>query len=649
MVKFDRLFQPFRLGSLELKNRMVMAPLGTNLASAQGEVTPQLIAFLEARAKGGVGLIIVEDATIGPNYHQHTLSLAQDRVIPGWRELTSALRAHGAKTAAQIMHPAFNAPAGLNDGRPPVSASPIPSRLLREIPRELSGGEIEEVTEQFGQAARRAKEGGCDAIQLHCAHMHHLLGGFLSPYHNKRTDEYGGAIEGRLRLPLRVLLRVRRAVGPGYPIIVRVSGDEFLPGGLDPAEVRYAAPRLVEAGADALHVSGGTSLAPWTGVPPTGSPQAVNAGLAAEIKKTVKVPVICVGRISEPWAAEQVLETGQADLVCLGRALLADPDWPRKVARAETEDIAPCLGDTLCLRRTASRRHITCLINPWAGREGEEPLPPAASPRKVIVVGGGPAGLTAARVAAARGHWVTLLEKGPKLGGQLLMAAFPPAKQEYARAVQYLVRQAGQAGVRVELNQEATPGNIAARRPDVVLVATGGAPLLPPEIEGIRDPEVITAWDVLSGRVFPGPRLAVVGGGKVGCETADYLAHVTDDLSPGGNRVTVIEMLDQPCLDDLTPARALLIRRLKEKGVEFILGARVTAVNRQQVTYRRGEAEYVLAGLDAVVLALGVRPVDDLSGPLEAAGIPWVIVGDAKEPRNSLEAIREGFEAGRSI
>jgi 2,4-dienoyl-CoA reductase-like NADH-dependent reductase (Old Yellow Enzyme family)/thioredoxin reductase len=650
MKPLKHLFMPIQIGKIEVKNRIVMPPMATNLCNPNGEVTQKQIDHFVARAKGGVGLIIIEDTTIGPNYVQNTTSLADDRVIPGWKNLTKAIHAHSVKVMPQIFHPAFNAPSALNNGAQPVSASPIPNRITREIPRELTIHEIQDIIKDFGKAALRAKEGGCDGIQIHCAHMHHLLGSFLSPYYNKRSDEYGGSLENRVRLPLEVIRHIRSKVGPDFTILIRISGDEYLPGGLTLKETTHIAPLLVEAGVDAIHVSAATSTNAWVAIPPTGWPQAPNAPLAAEIKKTVKVPVIVVGRITEPWVAEDVIASGKADMVAIGRALLADPEWPNKVAKGEWKDIAPCVGDTMCLITvSALGQPVNCLINACAGRDAEMALILAQQPKQVLVVGGGPGGLEAARVSALRGHKVTLMEKSSKLGGQFNMASFPPMKNEYIYAIQYLVAQVNKAGVRVELNQEATPELIKKQKPDVVIIATGGLPVIPSDIPGLNAGHVITAWDVLTGRVFPGPNVVIVGGGKVGCETADYIAHIVDDFQPGGNRVTILEMLENVILDDWTPWRTVLIQRLKAKGVEFIPGAKVSEILPEGVKYIKGGREEILQNVNHIVLAMGTKSNNSLMETLKGSGMTTFVIGDAKEPRKALEAIAEGSEIARKI
>lgn len=633
---------------MEVKNRLVMAPMGTNLASQRGEATPSLISYYAARARGGVGLIITDDTTVTSSaiYHPNGLRLHEDCLVQSWKNLTQAVHAHGAKIAPQLIHPSFNAPAAFS-GVQPVAASPIPSRRFREIPRELTVDEIEKIIEQFGEAARRAQEAGCDAVQIHCAHVHHLLGSFLSPLYNKRTDAYGGSLEGRLRLPLEVIRRIRSKVGPGFPILIRISGDELQPGGRTIEESQYIAPILVQAGVDAIQISAGTGNNFWVVVPPTGSPQAPNAYLAEQIKREVDVPIICVGRIKHPWVAEKLLQSGKADMVAMGRALVADPELPNKAARGDWDEIAPCVGDSMCLVFVQMEQKISCLINPAAGREEEASLPPATTAKKVLVIGGGPAGMEAARVAALRGHQVTLMERTSKLGGQLLLASFPPMKQEYTCIIQYLANQVKKAGVKVELNREVDPAAVSSFQPEVIIIATGAVPLVPKDIPGIDKKHVVTAWDVLAGRTLVGPKVIVVGGGKVGCETADFIAHPVDDLTPKGNRVTIVEMLENVALDEKSMARSLLIQRLKSKGVEIIVSAKVIEILPDGVKYLKEGREETLRGMDHIVLAMGAKSENALSEKI--AGIPTLIIGDAKHPRTALEAIAEGWEIGRKI
>jgi 2,4-dienoyl-CoA reductase-like NADH-dependent reductase (Old Yellow Enzyme family)/thioredoxin reductase len=648
LPKFEYLFSPIRIGTMEVKNRIVMAPMGTNLGNSRGEPTEQMIRYYVARSRGGVGLILTDDTTITSSalYHKNGLRLHEDSLIPSWKKLTQEVHSHGAKIAPQLVHPSFNAPSAFS-GLQPVAASPIPSRRYREIPRELTREEIEKIIEQFAEAARRAQEGGCDAIQIHCAHMHHLLGSFLSPLYNKRTDLYGGSLAGRLRLPLEVIRRIRSKLGPSFPILVRISGEEFLPGGQTIEESKFIAPLLVEAGVDAIQVSAGTGNNFWMVVPPTGTPEAPYAALAEQIKGEVDVPIICVGRIYHPWAAEKILESGKADMVAMGRALVADPELPNKAARGDLDEIAPCMGDSMCLVYVQMEQKISCLINPTAGWEEELLSSPIATPKKVLVVGGGPAGMEAARMAALRRNRVTLMEKTSKLGGQLLLASFPPMKQEYTCLIQYLARQVEKAGVKVELNKDVNSAIVNSFQPDVIIMATGSIPWIPKDIPGIDQKNVVTAWDVLAGRIVVGPQVVIIGGGKVGCEVADFIAHPVDDLTPKSNRVRIVEMLENVALDEKSMARSLLIQRLKGKGVEIILRAKVVEILPDGVKYLKEGGEETLRGVDHIVLAMGAKSENALRE--EVKGIPLFIIGDAKQPRTAMEAIAEGWEIGRKI
>ena len=649
MIKFKNLFNPISIGRIEVKNRIVMSPMGTNFASPDGKVTQSLINYYAARAEGGVGLIVTEDVTIGPKYSMNTLMLDDDRLIPGWQDLVQRVHAFGAKIAPQLIHPAFHARSSFNNGAQPVSASPIPSRFVGEIPRELTIDEIEEIVEKFAMSAQRAQEAGCDGVLLHCAHCFHLLGSFLSPLHNKRADAYGGSVEGRLRLTLEVIQSIRSKVTPDFPILIRISAAEIEPGGRTIEDTQYIAPLLVEAGVDAIQISAGSLNYRWFTTPPMGTPLAPNASFAEAVKKTVEVPVICGTRITNPMTAENILAEGKADMIAMARALLADPAFPQKAATAQWDDITPCVGDLHCLVSVLSDKKICCMTNPTVGLEQEMALLPAENPKKVLIAGGGPAGLEAARVAALRGHQVTLMEKTSKLGGQLLMASFPPMKQEIVLLIQYLARQAYKAGVRVELNQAVTAETVKRLQPDVVIMATGGKPYIPKEMTGIKSKNVVTAWDVLQGSVMVGPKVVVIGGGKVGCEVADFIAHPVNDLNPKGNHVTLLEMLEAIALDELSSNRSLLVQRLLTKGVRIITSAKVTGILNDTVKYLIAGKEEVIQDIDSIVLALGTQSNTVLSEEIDGIACQKFVIGDAQEPRNAVEAIKEGAEIARKI
>jgi NAD(H)-dependent 7beta-hydroxy-3-oxo-delta4-cholenoic acid oxidoreductase len=650
-----RLFSPVRIGTLQLANRLVLAPMATDFAEADGSISDRLLAYLEARARGGVGLILTEVSGVDARhpYTPRGLGLWSDELVPAYRRLAAAVHAHGAKLMPQIAHPGPDSLAPLLTGLEAVGPSAgVPNSLTRTLCREITLEEIEEAKGLFAEAARRAREAGCDGIELHAAHAYMLVGSFLSPLRNRRTDRYGGSADGRLRFALEVLGSIRTRVGADFPIVLRISADELAYGGNGLRETLYLAPRLVEAGVEAFHVSAGSYPAlSWRVIPPTGTPLALNSGLAAALKRAVDVPVLAVGRINDPRLAEDVLAKGEADLVVMGRALLADPELPNKALEGRFEEIAPCIGCGLgCVAAREQGGDMTCLVNPELGRETEGCLAPALRPRKVLVAGAGPAGLMAAWTAARRGHRVSLYEREGRPGGLYNLAAVGEGKQELTRVVQYLAGQAERAGVRVITGQEVDAAVLSREAPEALIVATGSEPRA--DLPGAGGPNQVQATDVLAGRVpRPAGRVLVAGGGTVGCETAELVA------APGFQpaEVLVVEKREEPAADMWHEARVLLLQRLAARGVRILTGARLreltadgAVVEKAGGQRRPGQTER-LAGFDWIVLALGARPLDRLSAAARERGIESRTVGDAREPRRALEAIAEGFQAGKEV
>jgi len=647
------LFSPIKIGIMEVRNRIVMPSMGTRLAAADSTFTERQLNYYEARAKGGVGLVIVEVTT--PNavrkYAPNTPGLFDDRLIPSWNELAKMVHAHGAKIAAQLLDPGPSG-ASILSGMQPVGPSPVAARTIREVPRELSIEEIEGVIDDFAEAARRGKEAGLDAIEIHAAHGYAMAGSFLSPFFNKRTDAYGGSLEGRLKLLLEIVKRIKAKVGRDFPVIVRMSGDDRVPGGRTLQETQFIAPILIEAGVDALEISGGVvPAALWAVVPPSGTPLALNAPFAAAVKHVVSVPVICVGRINSPQLAEFILKSGKADLVSMGRALMADPEMPKKAAAGNFEDIAPCVADNYgCLGSIGAGKPAVCIVNPAMGKEKEMAIVPAEKPKRVLVAGGGPAGLEAARVAALRGHQVALFEKEHKLGGQVNLASVPPYMQEMSQLVKYLSRQVEKVGVKVELGKEVTLELVEEMKPDVVIVATGASPLIPDDIPGIDKDRVATAWDVLAGKAAAKAKnVVILGGGLVGCETADFLAETGDNLAAGRTTVTIVEMLENVALDMALEPRHLLMQRLHAKGVKILTSANVKEILDDGMLFVRDGREESIHNVDNIILALGATPADQLSEKIKDKVAEVYVIGDAKEPRRVLEATAEGAEIGRKF
>jgi NAD(H)-dependent 7beta-hydroxy-3-oxo-delta4-cholenoic acid oxidoreductase len=666
MKPLKQLFSPIEIARMQVRNRIVMAPMGTLWADDEGCISDRLIEHYEARARGGVGLITFEVTTIDEifPYVPKGAGLWDDAQIPGFKKLTDVIHSHGAKLQPQIVHPGPESLSFIR-GNQPVGPSVTMSLSTKQICRELSVDEIEEIIERYGQAARRAREGGCDGLEFHCAHGYLLAGSFLSPLRNRRTDAYGGSLEGRLKFPLDVIKRMKSRAGSDFPITIRISGDEFVPGGRTLEDTRHVAPMLVEAGIDAFHISAGAfPLAAWRTIPPTGTPLGINRKLSAAVKQVVDVPVMVVGRINDPLVAEDILERGDADMVVIGRPLLADPELPNKAKEGRLEDINPCISCTQCLAQIMSVRPLTCVINPTLGREKEMAISPAARPRKVLVAGGGPGGLEAARVAALRGHEVTLCEKDTKLGGQFNLAAVAPMKQELCKVIKYLSTQVEKAKVRVRLGTEVTAELVEEMKPDVVIVATGGVPLIP-DIPGVEGEKVVSVHDVLASKVaIHNENVLVIGGGMVGLEVADLLADPGDNPLVGRTTVTVVEMLDKVGTGIAAEARILLMQRLREKGAEIITSTRVkqilpdgvVAVNTVKqilpdwtTVTKDGDEERSIGGIDRIVLAMGVQSLDDLSERIGDKVAEVHVIGDAKQPRKALEAIAEGAEVGRAI
>jgi len=653
MTAIKMLFTPTKIGSMEVKNRIVLPAMSLDWVRHGNVISQRIVDYYEARARGGVGLIITGLSSVDPLMEGSPLifGLWDDRFIAGFKELAKAVHAHGAKLAPQIMYGGLDRDPTLS-GAQAVGPSPIPPKeaWLTGVPRELSIEEIEEIIEAFGEGARRAREAGCDAMEIHASHgNHHLVSSFLSPLSNKRTDTYGGSPEGRIKFALEIVKRMKAKAGSDFPIIMRMSADEIVPGGRSLLETQMIAPILAEGGVDAFNFSGGVypDLSWWV-VPPAGTPLGLNVDSAAAVRQAVDVPIIAAGRIKEPLMAEHILTLGKADLVAMGRALLADPELPNKAASGNFDDIAPCIGCNLGC--TGGQKRMTCLVNPTLGKEKQMALSQAKTPKKVMIVGGGPAGLEAARVAALRGHQVALYEKTSKLGGQFNLASVPPLVQEYVLLIKYLSTQVRKAGVGIELGKEITPALIEDVKPDAVIIATGGAPIIPNDIPGIENEIVVTAHDVLAGKAAIGAKnIVVIGGDRVGCEVADFLADQGDNSLIGRIAVTIVGGRPDLAEDMMAEPRYLLLQDLRKKGVDWMAPAYVKEILGDGIVFVKDGKEGSISRVDCIVLALGATSVDDLSNAIQDKVAEVYVVGDAKEPRTALEAIAEAADVAREI
>jgi 2,4-dienoyl-CoA reductase-like NADH-dependent reductase (Old Yellow Enzyme family)/thioredoxin reductase len=638
-MKFSELLSPIKIGSMEVKNRFIVPAMGTNFANPDFTVSQQFIDYWVARAKGGFGLIIMEVTAIDPlgNAIPCEIGIWDDKFIPGWKKLADEVHKYGCKIAIQLHHAGRQTISGVT-GSQPVAPSPIPCPVDKEIPRELTTQEVYELIEKYGDGARRARDAGIDAVEVHGAHGY-LIAGFMSAYSNKRVDEFGGSLSDRLKFPVEIVKNIRRKTGNGYPIIFRMSGEERVTGGRTIDESRVVARIMEEAGVNAVHVSVGVygSIA-WI-IPPASVPVGFNLYAAEEIKKSVSIPVIGVGRINDPLIAEDALRTGKADMVALGRASLADPEFPNKVASGDIEGISPCIGCVQgCIGYVFDPNHgkASCLVNPFVGREGELKIEKTATPKKVMVIGGGPGGLEAAWIAAKRGHNVTLYEKENVLGGQFRIGGIPPTKQEIMKALKYYIYQGKKYGVEFKMGIEVSPNLVDAEKPDVVILATGGIPLVP-NIKGVANPEIVKAVDVLDGKKAVGDNVLIIGGGMVGVETADFLGE-------HGHKVTVMDMLPEIGMDEPGAVKLFLFERLKNYGVSSITNATVKEFLPDGVVYEKGGKEEKIQGFNSIVMALGAKAYNPLEQEIKGMAPKVYVLGDAVKPRRAIEATAEAAE-----
>jgi 2,4-dienoyl-CoA reductase (NADPH2) len=666
-LNYPHLFSPVQINTMVLKNRIVMTAMHLGYTPG-GQVTDRLVEFYALRARGGAGLIIVGGCTIDPWAGMaDMISIKDDTFIPGLERLTRAVKAGGAKIAAQLYQAGRYAHSSMIGGKKPFSASAVRSRFTGETPRALDLDEIPGVQDRFAEAALRVKSAGFDAVEI-LGSAGYLISQFFSPLTNRREDWYGGTSENRMRFGIEVVEKVRAALGPSYPILMRLAGNDFMEGSNTNKEAAIFASELEKAGVDCFNVTGG-----WheTRIPQLTMhvPRKAYAYLAQGIRSAVSVPVIASNRINDPRLGEEVLCEGQADLVTMARALLADPDLPHKALPGKEDLIIHCVAcNQGCFDRVFQFEPATCMVNPAAGIEAELKVTPAPRKKKILVIGGGPAGMKAAVTASDRGHDVVLVEESSRLGGQILLNAKIPGREELLLAAEDLERNLRARPIEILLGKEIDEAFIRETAPDVLVLATGATPLVPP-IPGINHSKVVLAWDVLSGKSRVGRKVVIVGGNAVGLETALCLAShgtispevlhflmvnkaessemIEELLNRGDKEVFVVEMTKKVGQDLGNSTRWTVMAELKRLGVKIITGAKAIEVSDAGLKIQKETREEVLPA-DSIVMATGSKSENALAS-LKGLVPEFYVIGDAKKPRNALEAIKEGFLIGLRI
>jgi len=646
--KFPHLCSPIQLGNVLFKNRMFSSPTSTPELTPEGFITREVAEFYEPRAKGGVASLTISEAIVhratGMSHASH-INVETDAAISGLTLAARTIRRHGAVPSIELSHGGKFAAADKIDKTAQKDVLRFgPTAEVMEngaVVQEMSRDMIRMIVDCFGQAAARCKRAGFEMVLVHAGHGW-LLQQFLSPLTNRRTDEYGGSTENRARLALEVLDAVRRAVGPGFPIELRISAEEYVPGGYGLSEA-IAFAKLVEKKIDLLHVSTGVHEGCFGKTHPSMfSPRGMNVHYAAEIKKHVSVPVACIGGLNEPDMMEEIIATGKADVVEMARALLADPELPNKVMAGRDDEIIRCLRCFDCMGELMTTHTRICAVNPYVMREREmNYLTRVSEPKKVLIAGGGPAGMQAAITAAQRGHKVILCERQTELGGALRCERGISFKKDTFDLVSNMANRMQKAGVEVRLNTEVTAQYAEQEAPDVLIVAAGAQPIVPP-LPGIDGKNVVIANDLSEPETKVGQRVVILGGGQVGCESAVHLARE-------GKTVTVVEMLDELAKDANGRQRPILLEVMQELKIETKTGLRGVAVTKDGLTCADKDGREVLFPADTVVCAVGQSPRRDVVLALRDAAPIVKTIGDCVTPKRIAEAVFHGHTAGMDI
>jgi 2,4-dienoyl-CoA reductase-like NADH-dependent reductase (Old Yellow Enzyme family)/NADPH-dependent glutamate synthase beta subunit-like oxidoreductase len=639
-MKYPHLFEKGKIGSLTLKNRVVMPGMGTNFAGHDGQITDQQITYYEERAKGGTGLIITEYTSVDYEYGRagfNQLRIDEERFVPGIHRLANAVQKYGAKLFVQLQHSGRETfSMVLGDGRQIVAPSAVTCAAIGEEPRALTTEEVTETINKFVMAALRCKNAGVDGVELHGAHGY-LINQFLSPNTNLRTDEYGGSFENRMRFVEEIVVGIKQVCGADFPISVRLSVDEFEgEGGMTISLSQEVARRLEMVGVDAIHASCGNYNSMNKMVETMQYEQGWRVYLAEEIKKVVNIPVITVGVIREPQFAESILAEGRADFIAMGRTHIADPEWAKKALEGRDDEIRKCIVCLYCT--TKSQGHVKCSVNVRAGRELEfKEFKKIDEKKHVAIVGGGPGGMEAARVLSLKGYQVTLFEKDNKLGGQLNLVTAPIPKEKMNWIIQYLSNEMKRLNVDVRLNTVASIEAITALNPYAVLLATGAKPIIL-DIDGNTLPIVSDYEDVyLKRKHFTDKKIVVVGSGMV-CYS------VTSQLEKQGNEVTLVEIPTETGSKVTAPTIAMFHNRLSTAGVKIIEDHKVSAVRLDGMLITNEAGEQIELAADHVVFSMGTESFNPLEEAYRNHFDNVFVIGDAINPGSITHAMRDGFE-----
>ncbi|MFZ5392267.1 MAG: FAD-dependent oxidoreductase [Patescibacteria group bacterium] len=642
-MKFPNLFSPISIGTMTVKNRIVMPPMVRNYASTSGEVTDKYIKHIKSIAAGGTGLLILEASYIsseGKGF-THELGIDKDKQLAGLKKLAEIAHQYGAKIGPQLYH-AGRQTHHLTTGKQPVAPSTIPCPVTQDPPKKLTISEIIELENKYADSAMRAKEANMDFVEIHGAHGY-LITQFLSPISNKRTDKYGGNYSNRFRFLKNIILKVKAILGDNFPIIVRLSADELTDGGLTIDDTIKIAQDLEKLNIHALHLSAGNygSYNQGMMIPPMATPEAPLVKYAAKVKKYVKLPIITVAKIHQPSLAEKILDNKQADMIGIGRGLLADPAWPQKVQNNQLDDINYCIScNQGCIARLFAGQDVQCTVNPNCGFENKYKFAPTTKPEKIVIVGGGPAGLYSAICLSQKGHKITLFEKNNSLGGLLNLADKTPLRDGMATFKNYLINQVKKLPIEVKLKTAATPELIIKEKPQSVIVCAGSSAVKPP-IDGIDNSNVLLSEQVLQGKSKLKKKIIIIGGGCQGAQVADL-------LSSQKKEVTIIELSKDIALEMPGDEKALLLERLSKQKVKIHTETKVIKIEPDGLIIQKGNGKTKLKS-DQIIVCFGRCPNVDLYIGLKKKVKKIYNIGDSDKVGRLNDAMRQAADLCQKI